>query len=85
MRSRLLPALLAASLSLAGAAYASTSTTGQIKALDMTAHTVTLSDGTVFQMPAGYKDPGLKVGDKVAIVWEMKGKAHEASSITRQK
>lgn len=85
MRSRLLPALVAASLALAGAAHASVTTHGHIKSVDMKAHTVTLADGTVYQMPANYKDPGLKAGDKVAILWDMKGTAHDATSITRDK
>ena len=85
MRSRLLPALLAASLSLAGAAYASTSTTGQIKALDMTASTVTLDNGIAYSLPVNFKDPGLKVGEKVQISWNIKDGKHMATRVKVEK
>ena len=33
-------------------------------------------------LPADFKDPGLKVGEKVAVIWNMKGKVYEASAVT---
>ena len=45
-------------------------------------HTVTLADGTTYQLPKDFKAEGLKPGEKVKITWELKGKAHEASAMT---
>ncbi len=81
MRSILFPALLTASLALGGAAFAATDTTGVIKAIDVTALTVTLEDGTVYYLPAGFKLDGFKVGEKVTITWDMKGDKHEATAM----
>jgi hypothetical protein len=82
MRSKLVPAVLALSLAMGGAAFASTTTQGTVKAIDMTAHTLTLDNGTVYQLPAGFSNPSLKVGEKVSVVWDMKGSTHEATAVT---
>ncbi|MCB2110143.1 MAG: DUF1344 domain-containing protein [Defluviimonas sp.] len=82
MRSYLSIPVLAVSLAVAGMAYASTTSTGEIKAIDMSAHTITLADGMVYYLPAGFKDPGLKVGEKVSVVWDMKNNEHQASEVT---
>lgn len=82
MRSYLIPFVLISSIGAAGMALAATTTDGTIKALDMKAHTITLSDGTVYYLPATFKDPGLKVGEKVAVVWTMQGSQHDASEVT---
>jgi hypothetical protein len=82
MRSKLIPAVLAASLAFGGAVFAASSeATGTIKAVDAKAMTVTLEDGTVYTFPASVKLDGFKVGEKVTISWEMKGTAHEGSAI----
>ncbi len=74
---------LVAALATAGVAMASpTVTLGTIKALDAKTHTVTLADGSVYQLPKGFKAEAFKAGEKVKITWEMKGKAHEASTMT---
>jgi hypothetical protein len=82
MRSQMMA--VAALLSVVGGsmAMAATTTDGTIKALDMKAHTITLADGSAYMLPATFKDPGLKVGEKVAVVWELKGTTHEASAVT---
>ncbi len=86
MRFQILPVLVAASLAMTGAAYAAATTTvGTIKAIDMTAHSITLEDGTVYMLPSGFKDPGLKVGEKISIVWDMVGTAHDATAVTMVK
>jgi hypothetical protein len=82
MRSYLLPALVAGGLALSGAAYAATTTEGVVKAFDIAKHSLTLADGSVYQLPATFTDPGLKVGAKVAVVWDMMGTTHEASKVT---
>lgn len=82
MRSYLLPFVLMSSLGAAGMAFASTTTEGTIKSFDMKTHTITLSDGTIYYLPSTFKDPGLKVGEKVAVVWTMQGSQHDASEVT---
>lgn len=82
MRVILAPAVLAAALALAPVAFAAQSAAGSIKALDMTTHTLTLDNGTVYYLPTTFKDPGLKVGEKVSIQWDMKDGKHQAQSVT---
>ena len=52
---------------------------------DMKTHTITLAEGTAYMLPKGFKDPGLKVGEKVAVVWDLKGNIHEASAVSMVK
>ena len=81
MRSNLLPLLAAAGIALAGAAFAADSA-GTITSIDAKALTVTLQDGTLYYLPAGFKLDAFKVGEKVTITWDMKGGKHEASAMT---
>ena len=82
MRSYILPLTLIASIGAASVAFASTTSVGVIKAMDAKTHSLTLADGTVYMLPSKFKDPGLKVGEKVSIVWDMKGTAHDATAVT---
>ncbi|MEZ5886555.1 MAG: DUF1344 domain-containing protein [Paracoccaceae bacterium] len=82
MRFSALPLALAISVGMAGVSFASTTSEGTIKAMDMAKHTITLADGTVYYLPANFKDPGLKVGEKVSVVWDMKGTDHDATAVT---
>ncbi|MES2434665.1 MAG: DUF1344 domain-containing protein [Pseudomonadota bacterium] len=83
MRAYMLPAAIILSIGSASLAMAAPTTTdGVIKSLDMKTHTVTLADGTAYMLPKGFKDPGLKVGEKVAVVWDLKGNVHEASAVS---
>ncbi len=82
MRIRLLPAILTLSLAAGGAALAATKTDGTIQSFDLKAHTLKLSDGTTYMLPSTFKDPGLKVGEKVSVAWAMQNKMHEASAVT---
>lgn len=83
MRAFMLPAAIILSLGSASLAMAAPTTTdGVIKSLDMKTQTITLADGTAYMLPKGFKDPGLKVGEKVAVVWDLKGKIHEASAVS---
>lgn len=82
MRSYILPAAIVAALGITSAAFAATKTEGVIKAFDLKAHTLTLADGSVYMLPTDFKDPGLKAGEKVAIMWDMKNSMHEASQVT---
>jgi Cu/Ag efflux protein CusF len=97
MRKLITPLLLALAVAAPGAAYAAAATPaakpavtgtmaqsaiGTVKAFDLKAHTLTLSDGKIYQLPATFKDPGLKVGEKVTVQWKMNGTAHEATGVT---
>lgn len=58
------------------------SVTGMVKAFDLKTHTLTLDNGIAYVLPATFKDPGLKIGEKVTVKWHMNGKAYDASSVT---
>ena len=82
MRSFLLPvAAVAVALSSVASFAADTMTTGEIKAFDLKAGTLTLADGTVYSLPSAFKDPGLKVGEKVTVAWQMANTKHVADSV----
>jgi hypothetical protein len=81
MRALLTSLIIISAISLSSAAFAAT-TTGTIRALDTKAMTLTLKDGTSYRLPAGFKGPGLKVGEKVTVAYEMIGKKHQATAVT---
>lgn len=82
MSSKILPLVLIAGLSFGGAAFAAaTDTAGTIKSIDAKALTVTLQDGTTYQLPAGFKLDAFKVGEKVSVSWEAKGALKEATGM----
>ena len=82
MRAYMLPAAIILSIGAGSLAMAATTTDGVIKSLDMKTNTITLADGTAYMLPKGFKDPGLKVGEKVAVVWDLKGNIHAASAVS---
>jgi Cu/Ag efflux protein CusF len=83
MRRTLFPLAAAALVASSLGAFASDSvTTGVIKAFDLTAMTMTLEDGTVYTLPVGFKDPGLKVGEKVTVDWKLANTKHAADTVT---
>ena len=53
-----------------------------VKSFDVKAHTLTLANGISYVLPSNFKDPGLKVGQKVNVKWQMNGKAYDATSVT---
>lgn len=83
MRALLIPAALAASFALAPAAFAAAAhnSTGAIKTIDAKTHSLTLADGSTYMLPAKFNASHLKVGEKVQVSWEMKGKLHDATSV----
>lgn len=82
MRIRMLPLVLVASLAAGSAALAAASTaTGTIKSIDTAKMEITLSDGTVYMLPKGFKVADLKVGEKVSVTWDMANGAHAASAV----
>ena len=82
MRAYMLPAAIILSIGAGSLAMAATTSNGVIKSLDMKTNTITLADGTAYMLPKGFKDPGLKVGEKVAVVWDLKDSIHEASAVS---
>lgn len=57
-------------------------TVGTISAFDLKKLTLTLADGSVFRLNRHFKDPGLKVGEKVSVAWVQKGKHELARKVT---
>ena len=68
MKKLLMPAVAGLALVAATFAYAADAT-GTIKAVDATAHTVTLDDNKVYAFPANVDVTKMKVGDKVKITF----------------
>ncbi|MET3794201.1 DUF1344 domain-containing protein [Aquamicrobium terrae] len=56
-------------------------TTGSIKQFTA-GKSLVLQDGSTFQLAKTFKDPGLKVGEKVSVTWDMSGKNKIAESVT---
>lgn len=64
-----------------GAFAAGTMSTGTIKTFDAKQNVLTLSDGTAYSLPKGFKDPGLKAGGKVELGWHMQNSKHMADTV----
>ena len=62
-------------------ALAAQTATGTVKAFDQKQMSLTLANGSVFQLPKGFHDPGLKAGEKVSIAYDMSGAKHTATSV----
>ncbi|KQS96364.1 MULTISPECIES: DUF1344 domain-containing protein [unclassified Rhizobium] len=82
MRALLTSLTLISAISLSSAAFAASTATGTVRAFDAKAQTLTLKDGTSYMLPASFKDPGIKVGEKVKVAYEMIGKKHQATAVT---
>jgi Protein of unknown function (DUF1344) len=75
MRKSIILAASLASMLVSSAAFAaSMSDAGAIKAIDAKANTITLADGKVFILPAKFDLKTIKVGEKVTVTYDMKGK-----------
>jgi uncharacterized protein DUF1344 len=85
MRNVLVPAALALVLASSGFAMAATaapqSITSTVKAFNGSTHLLTLANGIEYSLPATFKDPGIKVGERVTVKWEMNGKTFQADSV----
>lgn len=82
MRSTIIPALLAATLTFGTAALAAPGAVeGTIKSIDAKANSVTLADGVTYMLPKGFKLDGFKAGEKVRLTWQMQGSVHEAETM----
>ena len=75
MRKIIVSVAAAALLASGSVAFAAVKhTTGTIKTFDATAMSLVLDNGSTFTLPETFKDPGLKVGEKVRVSWGMSGK-----------
>lgn len=82
MRKIIVSAAAAALLASGSAAFAAVKhTTGTVKTFDATAMSLVLDNGSSFTLPSTFKDPGLKVGEKVRISWDTSGKNKIAESV----
>ncbi|MGO4833369.1 DUF1344 domain-containing protein [Rhizobiaceae sp. 2RAB30] len=79
-----LPILTALAMISATGAYAATAR-GTIKSMDMSADTVTLADGQVYELPDGYDMGKLKANEKVVVTYTDKAGKHMASKIDAQR
>jgi len=71
MRKLLVPAAAAAILATSAVAFAAThSASGTVKAFDAKSMTLTLADGSEFMLPKGFRNPGIKTGQKVTVAWD---------------
>lgn len=83
MRKFLFPTVAAALVMTSVGAFAAgdTMTKGVVKSFDLKAHSLVLDNGISYVLPATFKDPGLKVGTKVTVGWQMVKKLHNADSV----
>jgi hypothetical protein len=76
-----LSALAAATiLGAANLAYAADAT-GTIKSIDMSKHTVTLDNGSTYDVAKNVKFNGMRVGERVTLTYQQSGKAMDATAI----
>ena len=83
MRNFMFPVAAAAMIftSIAAVAATDTMTTGKIKSIDLAKHSLVLDNGVSYALPTAFKNPGLKVGEKVTVAWVMNGKIYQADSV----
>ncbi len=79
---RIMVSALAAGAFLGAASMAcAAEATGTIKAIDMSRHTVTLNNGSTYDVAKGAKINGMKVGEKITLTYSQSGKAIDATAI----
>lgn len=82
MRALYASAVILSSIAVVPAAFAaSMSTTSTVKAYHA-GQTLTLANGDMFKLPAGFKDPGIKTGEKVKVAYQKTGKNLQAEMVT---
>ncbi len=83
MRKSLVPAVLAALVAVTPAAFAATHTTkGVVSSYNARSMTLKLKGGATYLLPKDFKNPGLKPGTKIAVVWETKSGKRHAETVT---
>lgn len=83
MRKMLLAAGAAVLLSAASPVFAAEAS-GTITAIDTTAGTITLDNGSVYTLASGVKADGWKVGDKVMVTYDETGGKMTVTAVTPQ-
>ncbi len=82
MRKIIVSAAAAALLASSSMAFAAVKhTTGMIKTFDTATKSLVLDNGSSLMLPETFKNPGLKVGEKVRVSWDMNGKNKIAESV----
>ncbi len=82
MRKLLASATVATLLASGSLAFAAVHhTTGSVKLFNASAKSLVLQDGSTYQLSKTFKDPGLKIGEKVTVSWDMSGKTRIAESV----
>ena len=82
MRKPLVPAAAAIVPVTSAVAFAAVQHTDRtIKTFDAKAMSLTLNDGTSFVLTKKFKDPILKTGERVSVMWDMSGANKVAESV----
>lgn len=82
MRALFASAVILSSIAVVPAAFAaSQSITGTVKAY-RAGQSLTLANGDMFNLPSGFKDPGIKTGEKVKVAYQKTGKNLQAEMVT---
>ena len=82
MRALFAAAVILSSVAMVPAAFAATqSMTGTVKTYHA-GQSLTLANGDMFLLPANFKDPGIKTGEKVKVAYEKTGKKLQAEMVT---
>lgn len=82
---RLLATVAAAALMTSAAAALADESSGKIKMVDPAAMTLTLEDGTVYQLSEGVAIQDLKPGQEVTVSYEVQEGKNVADSVAVQK
>ena len=77
MLSALAAATILGATNLAYAAEA----TGTIKSIDMSKHTVTLDNGSTYDVAKDVQVIGMRIGERVTLTYQQSGKAMDATAI----
>lgn len=87
MRNHLIPVTAAALVAVSSFAFAATQhhASGSVKTYDSKAMTLSLNDGSTYTLPKGFKDPGLKTGEKVNVAWQQNGTIKMVDKVTIEK
>lgn len=82
MRKSLILAASLGTVLISSAAFAATTgVTGAIKSIQFKSHTITLSNGKTYALPARFVIKNLKVGERVSVAYIVKNKHLVATSV----
>lgn len=82
MRALFASAVVLSSVAIVPAAFAaSMSMSGTVQKY-AAGKSLTLSNGDQFMLPANFKDPGIKTGEKVKVAYQKTGKKLQAKMVT---